>query len=160
MDEFQRLSIAVDALMRIMQATQHVADDAQGVRGGHRASNGVGVVDDPAQGGAGDVLHGDKVGAAVLAEVVDLHNVRMIEQGLHASFVDEHRLNLAVAEQLFVDAFDHEGFFEPTRARFSTDKNLGHAARSQQFSHVIGPNLFCHGLPGGTPCAHSSFGSL
>ena len=144
MDEPQRLAVVVSAFMRVVQTTQDVAGDAKGVLHGNGTSHRVGVVDDPAHRATRDVLHGNEVGASVLAEVVNLHDVRVVKQSLDPRLVDEHGFNLAVTQQLLVDAFDDEGFFEATGPGFLADEDLSHAARGQQLCHFVGTNALQH----------------
>ncbi len=144
MDQTQGLAVVVDALVGIVQAAQHVGGHAQRVLNRNGAPDGVGVVDDPANRAPGDVLHGDVVGAAVLAEVVDLHDVGMIEQGLDPGLVDKHGLDLAIAQQLFVDPFDDQGLLEAAGAGFSADKDLGHPASGEELGHLVGANTLRH----------------
>ena len=145
-DELERGAVVVGALVGVVQPREDVAGDVQRVLQRDRPPHGGGVVDHPAQRGAADELHGDEVGALLLAEVVDLHDVRVVEEGLHAGLVEEHGLDLAIADELLGDALDDEVLLEPPGPELLAEEDLGHAARREQLRHLVGTDPLSHGV--------------
>ncbi len=127
--EAERLAVGADARVRVVQAAQHVGDDAAApAPSGGRLSASVGLADDPAQVLAVHVLHGDEVLIAQLAQVEDLHHVRVVEPRRDPRLVEEHLDERVVAAKLRQDALDHHQLLEALHAGLLGQEDLGHAA--------------------------------
>ena len=142
----------IGQLMRVVQAIEHVTDDAQRVAHGHRAPHGVSVVYDPAQRGAGDKLHGNPIGTLVHAHVMDLHHVGVVQQRLNARLVQEHGFNLAVTQQFLGNALEHHALFKAARPHLSGQIDLRHAASCQQLRDLVAT----HNLRGQCHARHAT----
>jgi hypothetical protein len=97
-----------------------------------RALRGSGVVAQiPARASSWDVLHDHAELPLDLGELVDLHEVRVVETRRDARLIQEHvhvALIVAVVRQ---DPLDHDPLFESGGPFHTPEKHLGHAANSQ-----------------------------
>ena len=76
----------------------------------------------------GDVLHRDEVGVVVLPELVDVHDVGVVQLNADPRLVDEHRDELFVLRHRREDLLDREDALEALDAEGLGDEHLGHAA--------------------------------
>ena len=65
---------------------------------------------------AADVLHGEVVGVTVLAEVVDVDDVRVIEAGGELGLVEEHGDEVGLLGQVRQDALERHALLEAVGA--------------------------------------------
>ena len=83
-----------------------------------QARSGIGMPDsiaalaERAQVGPVDVLHGEEVAALGLAEVEDLHHVRVVELRGQLRLAEEHLHERRVLGQVRQDALDHQRLLE------------------------------------------------
>jgi hypothetical protein len=81
-----------------------------------------------AQGLAADLVHRDEVAAFVFADLVHLHDVRVMNARGDARFVEEHRHERFLTAEVFVDQLDRDQPLESTGPLGATEIQIGHAA--------------------------------
>ena len=86
-----------------------------------------------------DVLHGDEVAALGLAEVEDLHQVRVVELRRELRLVEEHLDELRVLRQVREDALDDQQLLEAHRPVGLGEEHLGHAAGGELAEQLVLP---------------------
>ena len=94
------------------------------------------------------VLHRDEVLVVDVADVVDLHDVRVIERRSDARLVEEHAHELGILRAVAEDALDDEILLEPLDRLRTGQEDLGHAARRQAGDKLVlakGHGLEGHG---------------
>ena len=81
MDDVQVLPSVAEAV-GVVEPQRHLLGDVRRHLGGHRAACGAQLAEDAEQVLAAHVLHGQEVAAVDLTEVVDLDDVRVVEEAL------------------------------------------------------------------------------
>ena len=86
---------------------------------------------------AAQVLHRDEVLVVDVADVVDLHDVRMIERRGDARLVEEHAHELGIVGAVAQDPLDDEVLLEALDRLRARQEDLGHAARGQARDELV-----------------------
>ncbi len=85
-----------------------------------------------------DPLHHQEVGAVrVVVEIVDLHDVRVLERGGHPRLLDEHRHEGGILGQMIEDALDRD---LPAKARCPVSdgaENLRHPSLARELQELV-----------------------
>ena len=88
------------------------------------------------------VLHREEVLAAVLADVVDLHDVLVMEARRDARLVEEHLDEALILRVLGADSLDHDVALEAFDAVRAREQHVGHAAGGQVAQDRVPPEPF------------------
>src|SRR5262245_5089897 len=99
---------------------------------------------DPAHVLAMDVFHGDEVFPGRLTDIVNLHDVLMVQRRDDARLVEEHPYEPLIACELGPDPLEHDVALEALDAVASCEHHVGHAARGQVFQHHIATETYSH----------------
>jgi hypothetical protein len=92
-----------------------------------------------------DELHRQKISAALNAELVDRHDVRMAQRDGRLRFFDEAAHEILVERELVANLLHDQSFFEPARTAQRRQEHAGHAAARQlTFEHVLAEDLGIH----------------
>ena len=86
-----------------------------------------------------DVLHREEVVAVDVAEVVDLHDVRVVEQRADARLAHEHLDEVGGLAELLEDPLDDERAPKPFGARHDGAKHLRHAPDGDPVEQDVAP---------------------
>ena len=92
------------------------------------------------------MLHGQEVAAVDLAEVVDLDDVRVVEEGADARLVDEHLDELRSRALLLEDALDDEDALEPLQPVRHRPVDLRHPSPADELEQDVSPETLTHCL--------------
>ncbi len=137
MHEIERLALVVARVVRVVEAAEdRQADVERGVERDLLASRRGGA-DEARGGGAVDVLHRHVQLAVVLAEVEDLHDVRVCEAGADARLVDEHRDEVVILRELRQDALHGDHLLEAVRTGAAREVHLRHPARGDPLVQLV-----------------------
>ncbi len=141
MDDPERPARGVALAVRVVERLAHLRDDQAGLRNRHRLLALAKALEQLAHVAAGDVLHGDVEVLVVLAELEDLHDVRVRELHRDARLVDEHGDELGVLAHGGEDFLDGEQALEPLHAKGLGDEHLGHSADGDPLEEQVFPEL-------------------
>src|SRR5207247_1633977 len=89
-DDVQVHPAPVLLAVRVVQALADLGRDVRRLGDGHARVPGAEAVQDGAEVRAGDVLHGDVEGVVVLPQLVDVHDVGVVQLHADPRLVDEH----------------------------------------------------------------------
>jgi hypothetical protein len=117
------------ALMRGGEAVGDLGGDVEDGAHRHRA-----LLDDRSQIAPFDVLHDDEGRAVVGADLVDRHDVRMIERGGGTRLLREARQRVLLRGEPRREHLDRD--FAP-ELRIACDKDFAHAARADRAEHFV-----------------------
>ena len=126
MDHAQKLSVRPCERVSELQARANLGDDVQRVREGQNLV--VQASEKFVQISARDVLHGDEVGPVLLAELVDMDDVRVGEPRRKARLIEEHVDKIDVIREAGKDPLDDHETFETRESRLVREKDLRHSA--------------------------------
>ena len=84
-----------------------------------------------------DVLHGEEVAALVFADVVDLHQVRVMQGRRQARFIQEHADDVRVLRDLRQDALEHDDLLESRQPPGAREIDLRHPTTGQITKHLV-----------------------
>ena len=91
-----------------------------------------------------DVLHRDEVLAGRLADVVDLHDVLVMQRGGDARLVEEHPDEALIPRVLGADPLEHDVALEAFDAVASPEQDVRHPARRQVLQHHVSSETSPH----------------
>ena len=130
------------ALVGVVQPRAGVGHDAQGERDRELAAARLGLLRDPAHVLAVDVLHGDEVRAALVAEVEDLRDVRVVQPRRDPGLVQEHLHELLVLGEVRQDPLHHQLLLEALEADLARQMDLGHPAHGELPDQLVLTEVF------------------
>jgi hypothetical protein len=84
-----------------------------------------------------DVLHRDEVLAIGFADVVDLHDVLVMQGRGDARLVEEHADEALIAGVLRLDPLDHDMALEALHALGAGEQHVSHTARGEVLEHRV-----------------------
>ena len=113
MDDLHRLAFHVARVVGVVERLQHLADDEGRQLGGMPRPLLRGDSQEPERIEAIDVLERDVVLAVHLAELENLHDLRVGELGGQLRLVDEHRDEARVGREVRQDPLDDDDLLKP-----------------------------------------------
>jgi len=137
MDDVQGFSLEVLQLVRVIEPGAHLGDQVQGVFEADRGSLLLRFRVDRPQILPEEKLHRDEVRIFHRAEVVDLDDVLVIQEGGQLRLVDEGGDELLLVREVGKDLLDGDELLEPLDADDLRPVQLGHPARSEFFDQEI-----------------------
>ena len=136
--DVELLSLPVAPAMRVVECGGHFARDVDGERDGQREIELASGAEDRLQVGPFDIFHRDEVAARLnLAEVVDVHDVRMVQLGRELRLVGEHRDELVIVRDVRQDLLDRDDLLEAFHAGAARAKELGHPSARDLFEELV-----------------------
>ena len=126
MHDPERPAVVVAQTVRVRQPAQRVGDHAQPDRRAE-AADAIGA-EQGAQREPLDMLHRDEVGAALLADLVGVHEIGVVEPQRQPRLVEEDRELRGIAGELGAGALDHDQLVDPERAARDREEHLSLAA--------------------------------
>ncbi len=141
MDQVHRTSVHVLGVVGVIQRLQHLAGDERGqrqrqahtlLRAGAQQRQRVKSVDE---------FQRDEVLAAHLAEIEDLHDLRMRQLRRQLGLVDEHRHEGLVRSEVGQDPLDDDDLLEAVRRDDLRAEDLGHATDGQPLQQRVAAEL-------------------
>ena len=141
MDDSERLAVVARAPVRVVEALERVAHDAQRELERQRDLLLRAAAEQRVEVEPLDVLHRDVELVALAPEVEHLDDVRVVEARRELRLVDEHVGELRVQRELGEDLLDHA---EPRRAEVGVgarEEDLGHAAPADEVEERVAPEL-------------------
>src|SRR5689334_17342268 len=88
-----------------------------------------------------DVLHGDEVARVQAAQVVDLHDVWMVELTCELRFIQKRAYKFRLAGELRQDALDHQVALKAVGGAVPREIDLRHAAGGQLLDDLVARRL-------------------
>ena len=146
--DVERHAALVLALVRVVQALRGLGDDERrDARRDLRALAACAAAHELAEVEALDVLHREEQAlVAVVRELVDLDDVRVVEARRELRLVDEHRAEAPRRAVRRQDALDDEELVRALGAALLGEEHLGHAARAEAAQDLeVGELVGVHG---------------
>lgn len=150
MHEAERLAIRIRQLVCSVRAGAGLSDQA------HRDAerNGLLVVDhrteEIAKAHTQHVLHRDERGALGFTQLVDLHDVGMIEPRHEARLLQEHLAEGSFGREVRQRALDHHQPLEAVRATLQREEDLRHATDVEPVHELEAPEVHARRVVGGS----------
>ena len=126
-------------LVNALQRPADLARDERRDRGRHSLVRAAQRAQHARQRRALDVLQRQEQDAVVLAELVDLHHVRVVQQPQDLRLVDEHPDEFRVAAVFGKDPFDDDVTPKAARPQRARLEHLRHAAYTQGLQQLVAP---------------------
>ena len=146
MDDVERLLVVALALVRVVQTRRgrrHDRDDV--ARAACAASSSRPPRASWRRSSPWTYSIAKKYSPFVLADVVDLHDVLVVEARGEARLVEEHRDEALVSRVLGANPLEHDVTLEAFDAVGAPEQDVGHAARRQMLEHGVPPEtLYTH----------------
>jgi hypothetical protein len=92
-----------------------------------------------------DVLHREEVRAEVLADIVDLHDVVVMEGACEARLGEKHLDESVVVGLRRPQVLDDDVVLEPFDTVRARDREIGHATASEMLHDLVSPQLAAGG---------------
>ena len=127
MDDAEVLPARVLLAVRVVEPLADLRGEEDGLGRGHDLLAAPVALQERAQVPAGDVLHRDEVRVLVLPELVDVHDVGVVQLDADPRLVDEHRDELFVLRHRREDLLDGEDPLEALDAEGLGREDLRHA---------------------------------
>src|SRR5712692_7557858 len=115
MDEPERLTLAGARLVRVVESSGSVRDDTASRTERDRLVLASGVLLKMPQVLSGHILHRQEIRAALLPEIEDLDQVRVIEAGSDPRFGEKHLAKLFVIREMRKERLDDDQLLESLR---------------------------------------------
>ncbi len=141
MNQMQRLARLVARVMHVVERPQHLLPDVQHDTELDAPTPRRHRLEHVGAGRAVDELHRHVQRAVVLAEIEHLHQIRMVQLGVDASFVAEHREQALVARELRQHALQRDALGEAVRTGPPRLVHLRHPARGEQSHQLVRTEL-------------------
>ncbi|MFH1437893.1 MAG: hypothetical protein ABIJ56_19455, partial [Pseudomonadota bacterium] len=125
-------AVGVHRLVRVIKPLADLHDDVNDVLEGDPRLLFHAVAHEHVQVDAVDEFHGHVVGAGNLAELEDLHDVRVLEGDGDLGLVEKHLDETVALGEVGKDLLDDENFFEAPDAVHLGLENLGHSSLAQE----------------------------
>ena len=122
--------------VRVLEAAQHLARQVRRGGGRHALAARLARAQHVDQVDAVDVLERHVIGAVDLPEVVEPHDVLVIEADGDARLVDEHADELTVGREARQDALDDACALDAARLA-ARQEHLGHAADGEELYQLV-----------------------
>jgi hypothetical protein len=126
--DMERLLLEVTERMGVLHGLADLGDDHQRMFHAERVVEFLGAAQHTVQILAEEIFHGDEVAAALITEIVDLHDVLMLQQGGQLGLGDEMGHHLRVVGIMRQEFFYHHQFGKALGAREAAPVDFGHAA--------------------------------
>ncbi|EAU66782.1 hypothetical protein STIAU_1016 [Stigmatella aurantiaca DW4/3-1] len=136
-NDVQRVAVEIHLAVRVVQSRAHVRGDLQRVHQGERDAQLLGLGDDAPHVPAEDVLHGDEVALADLPQIMDLHDVGVVELGGEPGLVEEHLHEAGVLGQMRADALDDDGRLQPLPIHLVGQEDLRHPPNRDAVDELV-----------------------
>ena len=84
-----------------------------------------------------EVLHRDEVAAIGLAEIVDVDDVRVLDQRCDSRLVEQHVDERLLRRERIVDELDDDELLEPVRSALDRELDIGHATLADARDELV-----------------------
>jgi hypothetical protein len=136
-DDVERPAVGGLLLVRVVEAGGGVDDDVDQVLEREPGPGLVRRADQPPEVLPPDVLHGEEVGPVVLADVVDLDDVRVVERRREAGLAEEHLDQALVVGVLLEHALERDELLEAVDRDRPGDEQLRHPAGAEAVEELV-----------------------
>ncbi len=147
-EDVRRVHVPVDDLeggpvgpergVGVVKTAQNLGDDEHGQLEGERLAPGAELGVDAAKVRTLHVFERDEHAALEFIDVQDRDDVRMIEAGGGAGFVEQHFFELFTVGARSFDAFDHRASHHTKGRHLVSDEQVRHAAAAQPGDDLVG----------------------
>ena len=141
MNHVQTAACLVGQVVNVVEREADLARDVSDHRGRQLSTGGPHRPQHARQRRSLDVLHRQEQHAVVLAELVHLHDVRVVQAAQDLRFVSEHPNELGITPVRRKDAFDDDVAREASGTGDPGLEDLGHAADAQGRHQLVPPEL-------------------
>jgi hypothetical protein len=138
----QRRAVEVGELVGVLQAAQHLDQHPQLHL--QREVGATEAAEDRGERLALQVLHGHVVPVAVVADLVGLHDVRVVEAGGDARLLEEHGEKVVVVRQLRAQLLDHQQLVEAGHAPGDGEQHARHTALADLGQDAVLADALAH----------------
>jgi hypothetical protein len=133
--DFERLPTEPLEVVRIVQTAGGLRDDAQLFFDGQAGAQ---TPLHRAQGLAFEVLHRDEVATVRFADLVRLHDVRMVQARREPSFVEKHLYEIfGAVNHVFAQGLHDQQLVEASRAGHEREIDFGHSALTKRGDQAV-----------------------
>jgi len=133
--------------MGIFHGLANFGSDEEGLRDPHGEIQLFCPLHDGMQVLADEVFHGDEIAAVKFAEVVDMSNIFVLQQGRELGFGDKMGNDLGIQGKLGQELFDDDDLLKAFRTQQFAFEHLGHAAHANAIKQCIFLPRFCNESP-------------
>ncbi|MFT3925720.1 MAG: hypothetical protein QM778_24475 [Myxococcales bacterium] len=132
----ERFAVEPLQIVRVVQTARGLRDDANFLL--ERQADGPELALCDAQRLPLEILHGDEVATFGLADLVGLHDVRMIQASREARLVEEHVHELfRVSEHVLAQRLHDEQLVKPGGPQYHREVDIGHTALTERCDQTV-----------------------
>ena len=139
-DDAPRLAVGVDELVRRVQALRRRRDDVRREARGELAAVVPGRAEQQRERLAAHVVHREEVPTVVDVDLVDRHDVRVVDGRGDARLVEEHLDERRLTTKVRVDDLQREQSLEAAEPAGAPEVERGHRPLSELAQHPVAPD--------------------